>query len=50
LQLVAASEQQPALFSLHVKGFVARAYGEFGKFSAFASAAITVADLLAQIV
>jgi len=50
LQLVAASEQQPALFSFHVKRFVGGAASELRKFPAFAGAAITIADLLTQIV
>jgi hypothetical protein len=50
LQLVTTSQQQPALFSFDVKSFVAWECGEFRKFSAFASAAITIADLLTQVV
>jgi len=50
LQVVAASEQQPTLFSFDVKGFVDRSRREIRKFLAFASAAITIRDLLIQIV
>ena len=50
LQLVAAGQQQPALFSLDIKVFVGRACCELRKLSAFAGTAIAIADLLTQIV
>ena len=50
LYLVAASEQEPVLFSIDVKSFVARALSDVRKFAAFASTAITIGDLLTQIV
>jgi hypothetical protein len=50
LQVVTASQQQPAMLSFGVKGFVAGTCSEFRKFPAFASAAIAMPDLLTQVV
>jgi hypothetical protein len=50
LQLATASQQQPAPFSLDVRGLIAGTSSKFRKLPAFASAAIAIGDLLTQIV